>query len=406
VRSARSTLPARTRAAILIAVLAVAVHLPGIAAPIAGDEIYSVWQAARSIREPQRLLLPWMGGAFRLIPKLVFMAGVRLWGPVAWPYKLLAVLLYAWSAVLVSRLGAKWSGSERVGAWGGALFAVGLGVYGKSVLVASNLTMLLGIVFLLLSLDALWSGRRKVALVLFVLAAASHEIVLVAPAILPFLSAARRDVDPAHEPLPPPARRTAMRRPGRVVAGLIVALMLLSILGGAVGRVASTSVTMAPFLLLPVNPAAVSDVDGGGGSALASVVGAIVQHRYWIGLGLLAALATVAWRGRAFHAVAVAWILFFLIPGSFVAAGWQGGYLEMRYQAISAVGLCLLAARLVEWADGRRRALALGVACVLIGWALAFGALWLRGHAERVSSPEWVAERQELREALAGLGFH
>jgi hypothetical protein len=393
----------RARTAVLIALLAVAVHLPGIAVPLATDEIHSVWQAARSIREPGRLLLPWMGGTFRIIPKLVFMAGVRLWGASAWPYKLLAVFLYAWCAVLVSRVGAKSSGSERIGAWSGVLFAVGLGVYWKSVLVASNLTMLLGMVFLLQSIDVLWSGRWKVALVLFLLAAASHEIVLVAPALVPLLLAARRDIAAPRDPSRAPAGWAGMRRPGRVVASLIVVLGLLSLAGGAPGRLASTSTTMVPFLLFPVNPAAAAGLEGG--AAIASVAWAVIQHRYWIGLGVLTGLAAFAWRGRPFLALGVAWIVLFLIPGAFVATGWQGGYLEIRYQAISAVGLCLLAARLIEWVGTRRRVLGSAVACVLVAWAIALGAVWLRGHVEAVNRPEWVAERAELREALASLGF-
>lgn len=397
-------LAAKTRATVLIALLAAAVHLPGIAVPIAEDEIHSVWQAARSIRDPSRLLLPWMGGGFRLIPKLVFMAGVRLWGPAAWPYKLLAVLLYAWCAVLVSRVGTKWSGSARVGTWSGVLFAVGLGVYWKSVLVASNLTMLLGLLFLLLSLDLFWSGRWKTALVLFLLAAASHEIVLVAPLLLPLLVAVRKE-GPAPEATGPLLPGVIARHPGRVVAVLIVALALASPLAGAAGRLISTSVTMASFLMFPVNPTALSGLEGGAVSALARIAQAIVQHRYWIGMAVLAGLATVAWRGRAFRALAAGWIPLFLIPGSFIAGGWRGEYLEIRYQAISAIGLCLLAGACVAWIGRRRRALAAVVVCVLVGWSLAIGALWLRRHTVKAHRPEWVAERQELGEALAREGF-
>jgi hypothetical protein len=395
-------LPPRTRAATLIAILAAAVHLPGVRVPIAEDEIHSVWQAARTIRDPSRLFLPWMGGAFRLLPKLVFMAGVRLWGPAAWPYKLLAVVLYAWCAVLVSRVGEKWSGSPRTGAWCGVLFAVGLGVYWKSALVASNLTMLLGMLFLLLSLDALWSNRWKVALVLFVLAAASHEIVLVAPVLLPLLIAARREAG-ARGGAAAPVRPGRALRPGRVVAALIVLLALASFVTGVAGRVPSTCVTMASFLLLPVNPTALSGL--GGAAAVSRVALAIVQYRYWIGLAVLAGLAWLSWRGRAPRALAIGWIALFLVPGAFVSAGWESGRLEIRYLAISAVGLCFLAAELIEWTGRRRRALAAVVACALVGWSIAIGVLWLRQHTAKAHRPEWVAEREELRGALAREGF-
>ena len=381
-------LAARTRSTILIAMLAAAVHLPGIGVPIAGDEIHSVWQAAQTIRDPHRLLLPWMGGAFRLLPKLFFMAGVRLWGPVAWPYKLLAVLLYAWCAVLVSRVGTKWSGSARVGTWSGVLFAVGLGVYWKSVLVASNLTMLLGLVFLLLSLDVFWSGRWKTALVLFLLAAASHEIVLVAPVLLPLLLAARKE-GPAPERIGSRFPGTIARCPGRAVAALIVALALVSFLAGAAGRLGFTSVTMASFLLFPANPTtALSGLEGDAGGPLLRIVRAIIQYRYWIGMGVLAGLACIAWRGRAFRALAVGWIPLFLIPGSFVAAGWQGEHTEIRYLAVSAVGLCFLAARFVVWIEHKRRAVAAALLCVLIGWSVAIGALWLKRHAAKAHGAE------------------
>jgi len=397
-------LAARTRTTSLIALLAAAVHLPGINVPIAEDEIHSIWQAARAIRDPRRLLLPWMGGAFRILPKLVFMAGVRLWGPVAWPYKLLAVILYTWCAVLVSRVCAKWCGSARVGTWCGVLFAVGLGVYWKSVLVASNLTMLMGLLFLLLSLDAFWSGRWKAALVLFVLAAASHEIVLVAPVLLPLLVVARREARAPTGSRPAVPGGLALR-PGRVVAALIVALMLASLLTGAAGRLSWTGVTMASFLLIPVNPSALSGLEGGAGAAVARIASGIVLHRYWIGLAVLAVLASLAWRGRASRALAIGWIALFLVPGAFVSAGWQGERLEIRYLALSAVGLCFLAAELVAWIGRRRRALAALAACVLFGWSLAIGALWLRQHAAKAHRPEWVAEREELRDALAGEGF-
>jgi hypothetical protein len=395
---------ATKRAGSLIALLAAVVHLPGINVPIAEDEIHSVWQAARTIRDPQRLLLPWMGGAFRVLPKLVFMAGVQLWGPVAWPYKLLAVILYAWCSVLVSRVGAAWSGSARVGTWCGVLFAVGLGVYWKSVLVASNLTMLMGLLFLLLSADALWAGRWRAGLVLFLLAALSHEIVLVAPVLLPLLLAARREAR-APTGSGEPVTASPALRPGRAVAVLIVALMVSSFLAGAAGRVTSTGVTMASFLLFPANPTALPGLGSGAGAVVARVAQAIVQHRFWIGLVVLAGLACLAWRGRASRALAIGWIVIFLIPGAFVSAGWQGDRLEIRYLALSAVGLCLVAGGLVAWMGRRRRALAAVTACVLIAWSLVIGALWLGQHNAKVHRPEWVAEREELRDALTREGF-
>jgi len=402
--ASRSVPAARLRSAILIALLAAAVHLPGAGVPIAEDEIHSVWQAARSIRDPHRMLLPWMGGAVRLLPKLVFMAGVRLWGPAAWPYKLVAIALYACCAALVYRVGTRWSGSARVGAWGGVLFAVGFGVYWKSVLVASNITMLLGILFLLLSVDALWSGRWKVSLALFVLAAASHEIVLVAPALLPLLVIARREraeiADSDHV-----SSRVLGRRAGRTVAAVVVAFALASFLPGSVGRLSSIGVTMASFLLFPLNAAALAGLGGGAGGSAVALVLAVIQQRYWMGVGVLAALGCLAWRGRGFRSLAIAWIVVFFVPSAFVVGGWEEGWLEVRYLAVSAVGLCLITGRLIEWLERRRRAAAVAALCLLTAWSVVIGSLWLRKHVATALGPEWVAERQELLEALSNAGF-
>jgi hypothetical protein len=57
------------------------------------------------------------------------------------------------------------------------------------------------------------------------------------------------------------------------------------------------------------------------------------------------------------------------------------------------------------WIGHRRRAVAAALLCVLIGWSVAIGALWLKRHAAKAHGAEWVAERQELRDALAGAGF-
>jgi hypothetical protein len=105
--------------------------------------------------------------------------GFELWGIRIWPYHLLNIAIHAFSTILVARLGTRWSESDRVGGWAAILFASGLGIYAKAVVVISNVTMLLGLAFLLIALDLLWSGRWKVALLFFVLGIASHEAIVV-----------------------------------------------------------------------------------------------------------------------------------------------------------------------------------------------------------------------------------
>jgi hypothetical protein len=101
----------------------------------------------------------------------------------------------------------------------------------------------------------------------------------------------------------------------------------------------------------------------------------------------------------------IGWIVLFFVPSAFVMAGWEGGRLEVRYLAVSAIGLCLLTGRLIEWLERRRRAAAVAVVCLLTAWSVVIGALWLRKHVANVQRSEWVAERQELLEALSNAGF-
>lgn len=391
-----------SRSAVIIGLLAVIVYLPAVAVPFFGDELHSLISAARTIKEPSHILAPWMGGAVRVVPKLVFMGGLQLWGLRVWPYHLLSILIYGLATMLVARLAEKWSGSRRAARWAALLFALSFGTYAKPVIVISNLTMLIGLVFMLAALDRLWSGRWKAALVFYILGAASHEIVLVAPLVVPFLLPLRDGQNAV------PWKRLGQtlglaRNARKIVAGSLLALVPLSLSGGRLGDVCSIEVNMAFFMLFPFNQQGAAALPGGAGGALAALAALLVQWRFWIGVAVVLALAYVVWRGRPLHAFAAAWIFIFIAPCSTLMADWQNNGLEIRYLCFPSVGLCLLTSVLLLRITEKRRSVGVALLWLLILWSLAVGSTWFRKHIRDSGSPYNTARRQEFYSEIAAL---
>ncbi|MCK4409443.1 MAG: hypothetical protein KAW67_05130 [Candidatus Eisenbacteria sp.] len=386
----------------IIGLLAVIVYLPAVTVPLFSDELHSLISAAQTIKEPSHILAPWMGGALRIVPKLVFMGGLQLWGLLVWPYRLLSIFLYAFATMLVARLAEEWSGSRRAACWAALLFALGFGTYAKPVIVVSNLTMLIGLVFMLIAVDRLWSGRWKAALVFYILGSASHEIVLAAPLLVPFLLPLRDGRNAV--PWKPLGQTLGLARNARkIVAGSLLALVALSFSVGRLGEVCSIEVNMAFFMLFPFNHQGAAVLPGGPGGALGALATVLVQWRFWIGVAVVLALAYVVWRGRPLHAFAAGWIFLFIVPGAVLMADWQTDWLEIRYLCISSVGLCLLVSVLLLRITERRRSVGLVLLSLLILWSLAVGGTWLRKRVRDSGNPYNTARRQEFYSEIAAL---
>jgi len=391
-----------SRSTVIIGLLAVIVYLPAVAVPLFRDELHVLISAAQTIKEPSHILAPWMGGAVRVVPKLVFMGGLQLWGLLVWPYHLLSILLYAFATILVARLAENWSGSRRAARWAALLFALGFGTYAKPVISVSNVTMLIGLVFVLVAFDRLWSGRWKAALIFYLLGSVSHEIVLAAPLLVPFLLPLRDGRNAV--PWKPLGQTLSLAKNARkIVAGSLLALVPLSFSAGRLGEVCSIEVNMAFFMLFPFNQHGAAVLPGGAGGALVALATLLVQWRFWIGVAVVLLLACVVWRGRPLHAFAAGWIFLFLAPGSVLMAGWQTNWLEIRYLCIPSVGLCLLASVLLLRITEKRRSIGVVLLGLLILWSLAVGGTWLRKHVRDSGNPYNTARRQEFYSEIATL---
>jgi hypothetical protein len=375
-----------------IGLLAAALHTPGLIIPLWGDELHSIYQAALSLQDPSRLLSPWMGGVFRLLPKLAIMgvlvgAGVR-----GWLFHLVVVLLHAVCAVYVARLAEKWSASRLAGIWAGVLFAVGFGAYGKAVLVMSNVTMVLSLALLLASLDTFWSGRRTCAMVLFILAVASHEVAVVAPALIPFMVLlGNREHEIPGEVL--------LRRLGwtenmtRILGAVLLLLVLLSFLPGVVGQFCRIEVGMSGFMVVPVN--AGSATAAAARPVLVNLAAALARNRFWTG-AVIALLVTISLRKRQpLRTLSFAWIYLFLAPAAILMMTWDIDWWERRYLYVPSVGACLLASSVILRIHERSRAFAYVLLTLLVVWSLSLGTLtWQKNRADSLD-PLQVQLREE-----------
>jgi hypothetical protein len=390
------------RWAALAALVAVVLHLPTITVPPRGDELNSLYWAALSIKHPVHVFDPWMGGVLRLPPKLAIMAGLELWGVRIWPYHLLNIVIHAFSTILVVRLGTRWSGSARVGGWAAVLFAAGLGVYAKAVVVISNVTMLMGLAFLLIALDLLWSGRWKVALLFFALGIASHEVIVVAPLLIFLIPPSRGGENGV--PWGSQVRRFVRSKTlRRAVSGLLLLLVPLLFCPGGLGRFCSYEVQMISFTLFPFTDRGTAIVGDHAGDLVAQFASLVIAWRLWIGIAIVVLVAYLVWRGRALYSFAAAWVLLFFIPFWVIVRCWGGTWLDVRYVYVSAVGVCLLASSLVLRLAGRRRAVASALFSLLILWSVIVGGFWFRGHVRLSERPEEVAIRNECLTQIADM---
>ncbi len=381
----------RERSSLLIGLLAAAVHIPGVVIPLWGDELVRIREAALNLQDASRFLTPWIGGVFRPLPKLAIMGGLAAWGVRAWPFHLVAILLHAICSVYVARLAEKWSSSRLVGVWAGVLFAVGFGAYGPAVHAITNITMLIALALLLAALDMLWRGRRASALVLFILAASSHEFVAVAPALIPFMVPLRN----REHGLPGEAllgRHGWTRETSRVLGVSLIVLVLLGFLPGVLGRFCSTEVGMSGFMLVPVNRG--SAAAAGAGSALVDLVDALASNHFWIGAVVTLCVAFVLRRRHPLRALSAAWIYLYLLPPAVLMFVWDRGWWQRRYLYVAAVGVCLLASHLILRLHRRSRALAFVVLTVLVVWSLSLGALTWRKMLADSLSPQQVHFRE------------
>jgi len=383
----RSSLPV-----VLIGLLAAVLHTPGLLIPLWGDGLHGVYMAALSFRDPSRLLSPWMGGAFRLLPKLVMMGVLAAGGVRGWPFYLVVILLHGVCAVYVARLGEKWSASRLVGLWAGALFAVGFGSYGKAVYSSTNVTMLLSLTLLLVSLDMFWSGRRTSALVFFILAVASHEVAVVAPALIPFMILLR-DREHGVPETALPRRRGWTQNASRILGAALIVLVLLGFLPGALGQFCRTEVGMSGFMLVPVNRG--SAAAAGAGPAWMDLVDALARSRFWIGAAVALFIMSSLRRRCPLRALSAAWIYLFLVPSVVLMLLWGGDWWERRYLYVPAVGACLLASSLILRVHQRSRARAFALLTLLVIWSLSLGILtWHKVLADSLD-PQQVYQREE-----------
>jgi hypothetical protein len=280
------------------------------------------------------------------------------------------------------------------------LFAVGVGAYAKGVIQVSNLTMLLGLALLLVSLDLLWSRKYVGACVFFALAAASHEIVLAAPALVPLLiglKTARSDADSPESAAPP-------YRAGRAVGALLGAIVIASLLPGIVGTFCRLEVELSAFMVMPVNVQGMTALADATRGALTNLTAIAVQSRYFVGLAVTLLLAILAFKGRRLVGYCVAWLYVFFVPSVCLMMSWGGDWLERRYLHIPAVGACLLASVLLARVACRRRVFASIVFTLLIAWGLTLSGFVMYRHRQVSRTPVEAARRDAFREEMRALG--
>jgi hypothetical protein len=380
------------------------VYVPFLVFPLIGDSCHSVYNAAITLKNPGHIWEPWMGGLFRLIPKLGFMAGVMLWGVAAWPYRLLNLLIHCASTYLVGRTTESMSGSLSLGFWTAILFAVGFGSYGKSVVEVSSLTMQLGMFFLLLSVYSLWKGRNAHAIVYFLLSASSHEIALAGILLAPLVIRARlRGDTPCNAPF---GISGSARNKLAVLLIASAVLALATLLPGRMGRLASNELEAPVMMILPVNPGSEAYSSAWGLPVPAPLITAIVDYRAILGIAMLFVLIFLGRRRSDFLVLALAWIYVFWLPSAWFYSAHDTGRLEIRHAYISSVGACLLASILVFQINRLRRILVPSILAVLVGWSLVGSAVRWKRMEQRMRMPYFKAVLSSFYVDMANLDSH
>jgi len=376
------------------AIVAAAVNAPSLVLRLYTDELHTLHNAAISLRDPSRVMYPWLGGqVLRIPPKLVVMGGLAAWGPRSWAFHLLVLLLHAGCSVLVGRLSERLSGSRAVGLISGVLFATGLGAYGKAVFRASNITMLLALLLLLFSVELLLRRRWLPSVTLLLLAIASHEIALGGLLVLPVVALSGAGHLCAHGSERGGGGERWIRR-GLFVA--LAALCLGALLPFGAHRLFRLELELGWFMLVPLNAG-----DAVGAAARVRDLEAFLMTlRPWLGGALALGLAVLAARGRRFLLIAVAWVYAFLAPAAVFMVGWSDGWIERRYIYVASVGVCMLAAALTARTARRSRPLGVALLTLLLGWTLVLvGITWRKNMSDSLD-PVQVRQRQDYFEEL------
>ncbi|MFH1501948.1 MAG: hypothetical protein ABIG03_02760 [Candidatus Eisenbacteria bacterium] len=389
--------------ATITALVALASHVAALRLLPYADELHSLLWTALSLKDASLLMRPWMGGVLRLPPKLVLVAGLASWGPRAWVFHLVVVLLHAVNAVLVGRLGARLSGSRPVGFTSGLLFAVGFGAYGKAVFSASNITIVLALLLLLVSVDLLLSRRWLWSAVLLALAAASHEIALGALPLVPVIVLLREDL--RRRDAPTGERASAgVRWVCFAVAGGLAATIVCSVLPINVTRLFRLELGMVWFMLFPFNTGTAAAV--GGPAWLNVLEDVLVSGRSLLGGALAVVFTVLLMRRSAFVAVAVAWVYAALFPAAVFISGWGGDWMERRYLYVASVGACMLAAGLLARVRARSRFLAAALLVLLLVWSVGLtGMVWRKSVADSLTSDQ-IRHRREYLLKLGSMDPH
>ncbi len=386
----RSAPPSR-RGQLALALVAAALFSPILSLPLIGDDFNVLYWARAAAFEPRLLLSPWYGGFLgRVLPKLLLELGMAVVGPRHQLYELANLLLHVANVLLLERLARAWTGSRRVAFLAALLYAVSFGFYGWAVMRISNLSMSLGLTLTLWAFVEWEKRRRGRALLLWLVALTSHEIILFAPLVAWFAPR----VAPA---APAPRRRLAA---GLAVGGLAAAA-LLALLPGPAGRVAAQFIELPAFTLFPVYHGPLLELRLLGLRVPVPLAEFLTAHRLAAGIVLAAPLAYAAARDARLR-FAVVWMFLFWLPAAVLMAQWVTSSLQARYLQVAAVGACLLAACVIDRLPSR---LARGAAlAALLAWSLLLVTFaWLGAWQIVHTSPRWKQLDREFWQELDDL---
>ncbi len=389
--SAPRAAPSQARTRIVLALITGALFAPILTLPLIGDDFNVLYWARASVFEPGLLLAPWYGGFLgRLLPKLVLALGMSVVGPRHEVYELLNLLLHVANVLLLERLARVWTGSRRAAFLAALLYGATFGFYGWGVMKISNLSMTLALALTLWAFLE-WEKRRRVrALLLWLVALNAHEIILFAPLVAWFAPRGEASLSPRRD-----------RQAAGIVVAALAGVAALAMFPGRIGAVAVRVLQFPAFTLLPIYLGPLLHVRLLGMAVPVGLARFLVQHRLATGLVLLVPLAWAAARQRGLRFAAV-WMYAFWLPTAALMAQWPSSALQVRYLQVSAVGVCLFAAVLIDRLPTRgARGLALAG---LLAWSLLLvGFTWLGARQIVDKSPRWKQENREFWQELRDL---
>jgi len=383
-------------------IVAAIVHLPPLALPIVDDDVHTLHQAALTWHEPARLLEPWMGGVFRILPKLYFVGLFQIVEDAAPAYRCVNLALHLACLVLLMRLLRRMGLDERATIVAGVLFGAGFGGYLRAVFQISNATLLGAALFLLVAVDALTARRYLRAGIAFVLAALCHEVVLVAPLLYPWLSATARAPGS-----PPPV--------ARVLSVALSALGALALIpAGVVHEIAARTLAQTWFFLFPINtPGRMLrrlDAPDEVLAPLVTVATWLATERTWIGLVLLAGAVLALRRRRNDTTLGVLWTYAFLVPPAWLIVTspelgplWEHGWLERRYLYVPGMAVSALVGAWLAAAYERRRRGAQVALAVLVAWIVTMDVVTWDNYRRLSQTGKELERRARLRDVIEEL---